>query len=192
MRSGRWQARYTVPLGHPSGRGGPVVTARQSFEPNTYGREAAGDWLRAEELRLTMEGASWRTLSEHAEDERIRAAAETVPTFAEYAAIWLRARKVKGQPLQRFSGGDSRGRQGSSRGSPTARVGLSNSASASDGLDSEVVECASGALAEETLTERDADGELRRLGVLVWEGVQETEQAMPDHEAVELAAQVLP
>jgi integrase len=100
MRSGRWQARYTVPLGHPSGRGGQVVTARQSFEPNTYGREAAGDWLRAEELRLTMEGASWRTLSEHAEDDRSRAAAETVPTFAEYADVWLRARKVKGQPLQ--------------------------------------------------------------------------------------------
>src|SRR6187397_2400298 len=100
MRSGRWQARYTVPLGHPSGRGGLVVTARQSFEANTYGREAAGDWLRAEELRLTTEGASWRTLSEHAEDERIRAAAETVPTFAEYADVWLRARKVKGQPLQ--------------------------------------------------------------------------------------------
>ena len=100
MRSGRWQARYTVPLGHPSGRGGLVVTARQSFEANTYGREAAGDWLRAEELRLTTEGASWRTLSEHAEDERIRIAAETVPTFAEYADVWLRARKVKGQPLQ--------------------------------------------------------------------------------------------
>jgi len=100
MRSGRWQARYTVPLGHPSGRGGLVVTARQSFEANTYGREAAGDWLRAEELRLTTEGASWRTLSEHAEDERIRVAAETVPTFAEYADVWLRARKVKGQPLQ--------------------------------------------------------------------------------------------
>ena len=71
-----------------------------TFEANTYGREAAGDWLRAEELRLNAEGASWRTLSEHAEDERIRAAAETVPTFAEYADVWLRARKVKGQPLQ--------------------------------------------------------------------------------------------
>ena len=40
------------------------------------------------------------TRSEHAEDERIRVAAETVPTFAEYAEVWLRARKVKGQPLQ--------------------------------------------------------------------------------------------
>ena len=100
MRSGRWQARFTVPLSHPSGRGGQVVTASHTFEANTYGREAASDWLRAEELRLTTEGASWRTLSEHAEDERIRAAAETVPTFAEYADVWLRARKVKGQPLQ--------------------------------------------------------------------------------------------
>ena len=73
---------------------------RHTFEANTYGREAAGDWLRAEELRLNAEGASWRTLSEHAEDERIRAAAKKVPTFAEYADVWLRARKVKGQPLQ--------------------------------------------------------------------------------------------
>ena len=100
MRSGRWQARFTVPLDHPSGRGGHIVTAPHTFEANTYGREAAGDWLRAEELRLNAEGASWRTLVEHAEEERVRAAAETVPTFAEYASIWLRARKVKGQPLQ--------------------------------------------------------------------------------------------
>lgn len=100
MRSGRWQARFTVPLDHPSGRGGHIVTAPHTFEPNTYGREAAGDWLRAEELRLNAEGASWRTLAEHAEADRIRTAAETAPTFAEYAKVWLRARKVRGQPLQ--------------------------------------------------------------------------------------------
>ena len=100
MRSGRWQARFVVPLGHPSGRGGEIVKAPHTFEPNTYGRETAGDWLRAEELRLNAEGASWRTLSEHAEDDRARAAAKSVPTFAEYAEVWLRARKVKGQPLQ--------------------------------------------------------------------------------------------
>lgn len=100
MRSGRWQARFKVPLGHPSGRGGQFVQAPHTFEPGTYGREAAGDWLRAEELRLNAEGAAWRTLSEHAEDERIRAAAKKVPTFGEYAVVWLRARKVKGQPLQ--------------------------------------------------------------------------------------------
>jgi len=47
MRSGRWQARFTVPLEHPSGRGGQIVTAPHTFEANTYGREAAGDWLRA-------------------------------------------------------------------------------------------------------------------------------------------------
>ena len=100
MRSGRWQARFTVPLDHPSGRGGQIVTAPHTFEPNTYGREAAGDWLRAEELRLRAEGASWRTLAEHAEADRIRTAAETAPTFAEYAEVWLRARKVRGRPLQ--------------------------------------------------------------------------------------------
>jgi integrase len=100
MPSGRWQARFVVPLSHPSGRGGEIIKAPHTFEPNTYGREAAGDWLRAEELRLNAEGASWRTLSEHAEDDRIRAAAEEVPTFSEYADVWLRARKVKGQPLQ--------------------------------------------------------------------------------------------
>ena len=87
MRSGRWQARFVVPLGHPSGRGGEIVKAPHTFEPNTYGREAAGDWLRAEELRLNAEGASWRTLSEHAEDERIHAAAKRVPTFGEYADV---------------------------------------------------------------------------------------------------------
>jgi integrase len=100
MRSGRWQARFTVPLDHPSGRGGQIVTAPHTFEPNTYGREAAGDWLRAEELRLNAEGASWRTLAEHAEADRIRTAAETAPTFTEYAEVWLRARKVRGHPLQ--------------------------------------------------------------------------------------------
>lgn len=100
MRSGRWQARFVVPLSHPSGRGGEITKAPHTFEPNTYGREAAGDWLRAEELRLNAESASWRTLSEHAEDDRIRAEAEEVPTFAEYADVWLRARKVKGQPLE--------------------------------------------------------------------------------------------
>jgi integrase len=100
MRSGRWQARFTVPLDHPSGRGGQIVTAPHTFEPNTYGREAAGDWLRAEELRLNAEGASWRTQAEHAEADRIRTAAETAPTFAEYATAWLRARKVRGRPLQ--------------------------------------------------------------------------------------------
>lgn len=100
MRSGRWQARFVVPLSHPSGRGGEITKAPHTFEPNTYGREAAGDWLRAEELRLNTESTSWRTLSEHAEDDRIRAEAEDVPTFAEYADVWLRARKVKGQPLE--------------------------------------------------------------------------------------------
>lgn len=100
MRSGRWQARFTVPLGHRSGRGGEMIKAPHTFEPNAYGREAAGDWLRTEELRLNAEGAAWRTLEEHAEEERLRATAATVPTFAEYADVWLRARKVKGQPLQ--------------------------------------------------------------------------------------------
>src|SRR3546814_10954415 len=51
MRSGRWQARYTVPLTHESGRGGHIVTAPPPFEPGTYGREAAGDWLRSAERR---------------------------------------------------------------------------------------------------------------------------------------------
>ena len=42
MRSGRWQARFVVPLRHPSGRGGEIIKAPHTFEPNTYGREAAG------------------------------------------------------------------------------------------------------------------------------------------------------
>lgn len=101
MRSRRWQARFTVPLDHPSGRGGETVRAPHTFEPNTYGREAAGDWLRAEELRLNAEGVTWRTVSEHAEAERAQAEAARVSTFGEFAEVWLRARKVKGgRPLQ--------------------------------------------------------------------------------------------
>jgi integrase len=101
MRSGRWQARFTVPLQHPSGRGGQIVSASHTFESNSYGREAARDWLRAEELRLQAEGPAWRTLAEHAEADRLEADAALVPTFSEYAEAWLRARKVKGgQPLQ--------------------------------------------------------------------------------------------
>lgn len=101
MRSGRWQARFSVPLDHRSGRGGEIIRAPHTFEPNTYGREAAGDWLRSEELRLHAEGAAWHTALEHAEAERAQASARRVPTFAEYATVWLRARKVKGgRPLQ--------------------------------------------------------------------------------------------
>ena len=101
MRSGRWQARYTVPLAHESGRGGHIVTAPHTFEPGAYGKQAAEDWLRSEDLRLQSEGADWRTLVEHAETERLRAEAERVVTFGEYAETWLRARKVKGgRPLQ--------------------------------------------------------------------------------------------
>ena len=75
MRSGRWQARFAVPARHPSGREGQIITAPHTFEPNTYGKQTAEDWLRAEELRLRAEGAGWRTIAEHAEDERARAAA---------------------------------------------------------------------------------------------------------------------
>jgi ABC-2 type transport system ATP-binding protein len=38
MRSGRWQARFTVPLGHPSGRGGQLVAA----SPGLLGPNGAG------------------------------------------------------------------------------------------------------------------------------------------------------
>jgi integrase len=101
LRSGRWQARFTVPLGHPTGRGGELVRAPHTFEPGSYGREAAGDWLRAEELRLVAEGAEWQTALEHAQAQRARAESERLPTFSEYAEAWLTARKVKGgRPLQ--------------------------------------------------------------------------------------------
>ncbi|CAN5558215.1 site-specific integrase [soil metagenome] len=100
MRSGRWQARFTVPLGHPSGRGGRTISAPHTFEPTTYGKEAAGDWLRDEERRLNAEGAAWATLTEHAQAERARAEREAVVTFAEFSATWLRARRTKNGPLQ--------------------------------------------------------------------------------------------
>lgn len=100
MRSGRWQARFTVPLGHPSGRGGRTISAPHTFEPTTYGKEAAGDWLRDEERRLNAEGAAWATLTEHAQGERARAEREAVVTFAEFSATWLRARRTKNGPLQ--------------------------------------------------------------------------------------------
>lgn len=92
MRSGRWQARFTVPLGRPSGRRGQIITAPHTFAPNTYGKEDAGDWLRDEERRLNAEGAAWVTLAEHAEAERARAERDTVVTFAEFSATWLRIR----------------------------------------------------------------------------------------------------
>ena len=100
MRSGRWQARFTVPLGHPCGRGGELITARHTFEPTTYGKEAAGDWIRDEERRLNAEGAAWATLDEHAAAERIRGEREAVVTFAEFSATWLRTRRTKNGPLQ--------------------------------------------------------------------------------------------
>lgn len=100
MRSGRWQARFTVPLGHSSGRGGRTISAPHTFEPTTYGKEAAGDWLRDEERRLNAEGAAWATLTEHAQAERARTEREAVVTFAEFSATWLRARRTKNGPLQ--------------------------------------------------------------------------------------------
>ena len=100
MRSGRWQARFTVPLGHPSGRGGQTITAPHTFEPTTYGKQAAGDWLRDEERRLDAEGATWATLAEHAEAERARAEREAVVSFGEFSATWLRTRRTKNGPLQ--------------------------------------------------------------------------------------------
>lgn len=100
MRSGRWQARFTVPLGHPSGRGGQTVTAPHTFEATTYGKEAAGDWLRDEERRLIAEGAAWSTLAERAAAERAKAQSATVLSFAEFSAVWLRTRRTKHGPLQ--------------------------------------------------------------------------------------------
>lgn len=100
MRSGRWQARYVVPPGHPSGRGGQTITGPHTFEPGTYGKEAAGDWLRDEERRLHAEGATWATLAEHAAAERDRARLERVITFREFAETWLRTRRTKTGPLQ--------------------------------------------------------------------------------------------
>lgn len=82
MRSGRWQARFTVPLGHPSGRRGRTSRAPRTFEPNTYGKESAGDWIRDEERRLNAEGAARATRAEHAQAERARAERQTVVTHA--------------------------------------------------------------------------------------------------------------
>lgn len=100
MRSGRWQARYSVPKNHPSGRGGTIVTAPQTYEDSRYGYEAAGDWLRGEEKRLEKEGATWMPLHERAESERLAIELARKPTFAQYAEVWLDRRRVKGKPLQ--------------------------------------------------------------------------------------------
>lgn len=100
MRSGRWQARYTVPLNHPSGRGSLLVTAPQTFEPTRYGKDAATDWLRDEERRLAAEGAAWLPLTEQLEQLRAATAAQLKPTFAAYSETWLATRKVRGRPLQ--------------------------------------------------------------------------------------------
>ncbi|MEO7071233.1 MAG: tyrosine-type recombinase/integrase [Nostocoides sp.] len=104
MRSGRWQARFTIPIDHPSGRGGQTITAPHTFAPGTYGKEAAGDWLRAEELRLNAEGSHWATLSEHAAAERLVSERNRVVTFEEFSATWLRTRRTKKGPLQDSTG----------------------------------------------------------------------------------------
>lgn len=100
MRSARWQARYSVPLGHPSGRGSWLVTAPYTFEATRYGKQAAEDWLRDEERRLAAEGAAWLPLAEKVEAERRAAQAAAKPTFSAYAEKWLETRKVRGRPLQ--------------------------------------------------------------------------------------------
>lgn len=100
MRSGRWQARYTVPKSHPSGRGGQIVTAPQTYEPTRYGRDAAEDWLRAEERRLSIEAEAWMPLAEKLEAEKKAAELARKPRFSAYAEVWLKFRKVRGRPLQ--------------------------------------------------------------------------------------------
>lgn len=100
LRSGRWQARFTIPTAHPSGRGGERIPAPHTFEATTYGHQAARDWLRDEERRLIAEGAQWSTLAEKAEIARRQAERATVITFAQYSSIWLRTRRTRNGLLQ--------------------------------------------------------------------------------------------
>lgn len=100
MRSGRWQARYTVPATHPSGKGGTLVTAPHTFQANTFGWEAGGEWLKAEEQRLIEEGVAWLPPEQRFEADRKAAEAAKLPTFEEYAGQYLRERKVRGRSLE--------------------------------------------------------------------------------------------
>ncbi|MBO1754585.1 site-specific integrase [Allobranchiibius sp. CTAmp26] len=77
-----------------------MITGPHTFEPGTYGREAAGDWLRDEERRLHVEGATWATLAEHAAARSELAQLERVITFGEFATTWLRTRRTKTGPLE--------------------------------------------------------------------------------------------
>src|SRR5690349_14928618 len=95
MRSGRWQARFTVPLGHPCGRRGDTITARPPVVATSTGKEAGGDWRGDEERRLNAEGAAWATLDELAVAERVRTERDAVVAFAELSATWLRTRRTK-------------------------------------------------------------------------------------------------
>lgn len=90
LPSGRYQARYTGPLG-------ATVTAPTTFDAKID----AQAWLAAERKHFEDPG-SW--LAPKARLAAARAAAEEAernrpPLFADYAETWLRERKVKGRPL---------------------------------------------------------------------------------------------
>lgn len=88
LPSGRWQASY---VGHDGER----HTAPETFTSKV---DAEG-WL-ATERRQVEAAETWQAPKARIEAARQKAEGEKLPTFADYAEVWLATRKVKGQPLQ--------------------------------------------------------------------------------------------
>ena len=88
LPSGRWQASY---IGPDNGRHNAPETFTSKVD--------AEGWLAAERRRVEAP-ESWQAPRARIEAARRKAEAENMPTFADYAEVWLAARKVRGQPLQ--------------------------------------------------------------------------------------------
>ncbi len=93
------------PLQDPAGP--PIRTGRTDHHRSAYVRARQlrqGSCRRLasdEEQRLHAEGAAWATLAEHVAAERERTRLERVITFEEFAATWLRTRRIKTGPLEK-------------------------------------------------------------------------------------------
>lgn len=85
MRSGRIQARYTGP-------DGALHTAHSTFEDE----DAAITWLTSERRLIEQSPDEWTPPRLR---RRPQEAEPDVLTFGDYAATWLKTRKVRGRPL---------------------------------------------------------------------------------------------
>lgn len=89
LPSGNFQARYTSPTGE-------IVSAPATF----LARIDAEAWLHEERKRLEKP-EEWRSPKARLEDARAAEAAQSTPTFKEYAERWINTRRNgRGEPLR--------------------------------------------------------------------------------------------